>query len=547
MSSGLKNAARGTACGLASLVAQPALGAKQNGVAGFFAGLGTGIASCVALTATGVGVGVYQAGRGVVNSGEALRSARKGMIWDEEKREWYFYLLDQEYKEIMELMDQKQQSGTGGDPSRLSERNVKDRTYYDLLKVSTNASKGELKKAYYREARICHPDKCPDDPDAAKKFQLLGQAYQILSNDDSRAFYDKNGVSETNDSEMQMEKIDPLIFFNVMFASDGVKPYIGELWIANKADSLMKDQLQEQLNEEQAQLDEDAYYAKAQEMSKADALKQRKREVDCAIFLRQRIQSFVDGSIDEAEFIAEAQEEAANISKNMFGDVYLTAIGFALENQADAFIGANSSWHGLEGQAAKMRSRGHSFNNQMRLLGAGISAAKAGSKAYQEAKRLETEAREKNPNSEGAVKMDPETYNEAAQKFEESLPVFLEFAWAVNTQDISRTLRQVCRRLFVDAAELLPMEVRMKRALGVKLLGREFYTMGKIAKTTNLKEVDAKDIRARAEVAAMTTLAKAQGQEMSSEDTEEMIRAARERQSAIYQHEASQQNKQQSS
>jgi translation initiation factor IF-2 len=52
--------------------------------------------------------------------------------------------------------------------------------------------------------------------------------------------------------------------------------------------------------------------------------------------------------------------------------------------------------------------------------------------------------------------------------------------------------------------------------------------MGKLAQKTNVKSVDAQEIRARAEVAAMTTMAKAQGQEVSDKDAEEMIRQARQ-------------------
>jgi hypothetical protein len=52
--------------------------------------------------------------------------------------------------------------------------------------------------------------------------------------------------------------------------------------------------------------------------------------------------------------------------------------------------------------------------------------------------------------------------------------------------------------------------------------------MGKVAEMTSVKTVDAKDIRMRAEVAAMTTLAKAQGQEVNDKDAEEMIRQARQ-------------------
>ena len=200
---------------------------------------------------------------------------------------------------------------------------MKDREYYDLLGVSTNATNVELKKAYYKQSRHVHPDRNPNDPEAAKKFHELSQAYQILSNEQARAFYDKNGKSESNEAEMQLTDIDPYVFFAVMFGSDQVRPYIGELWIANKADSLMKDQslMQDFQNEG---FDEAAFREKAVKRSEEELLKQRKRQVECAINLRERVQPYVDGSQDEAEFVALCQEEAANITNSSFGDIFYT-------------------------------------------------------------------------------------------------------------------------------------------------------------------------------------------------------------------------------
>ncbi|MGH3055031.1 MAG: hypothetical protein ACRDL7_08655, partial [Gaiellaceae bacterium] len=202
----------------------------------------------------------------------------------------------------------------------------------------------------------------------------------------------------------------------------------------------------------------------------------------------------------------------------------------------------------------------YSFSNQMKLLGAGLTAARSASKAYKEVDKLQKEAQSRTsatqPLEQGQQQqqqqqqqdhgdndatggLDAEGYQKASEKIEASLPAFLELAWAVNVQDITRTLKGVCKRLFHDAAELVPLEVRLKRAAAMKVLGREFYTMGQLAKSTQVhKPVDAAEIRARAEVAAMTTMAKAQGQELNDGEAEMMIRQARERESVMKQQQA---------
>ena len=50
---------------------------------------------------------------------------------------------------------------------------------YDMLKVPRGCARSELKKAYHAMARKIHPDKNPDDPQAAQKFMTLKRAYEV--------------------------------------------------------------------------------------------------------------------------------------------------------------------------------------------------------------------------------------------------------------------------------------------------------------------------------------------------------------------------------
>lgn len=67
------------------------------------------------------------------------------------------------------------------------------RDYYEILDVSKNASKEEIKKSYRKKALKYHPDKNPDDKNAEQKFKEAAEAYEVLSNDDKRARYDRFG------------------------------------------------------------------------------------------------------------------------------------------------------------------------------------------------------------------------------------------------------------------------------------------------------------------------------------------------------------------
>src|SRR5260370_4543620 len=70
---------------------------------------------------------------------------------------------------------------------------TKNRDYYDVLGVQRNVSEEEVKRAYRKLAVKFHPDKNPDDPHAEEKFKEIGEAYDVLMDDDKRAAYDRFG------------------------------------------------------------------------------------------------------------------------------------------------------------------------------------------------------------------------------------------------------------------------------------------------------------------------------------------------------------------
>jgi curved DNA-binding protein CbpA len=495
---------------------------------------------------------------------EAKEARELGKVYNPQTKLWEFYLLDEEYEKIRKELEQ-QASSTGGDASassssQLPERKVKDRTYYDLLGVSTNATPGELKKAYYKVARACHPDKNPDDPEAQAKFQKVGQAYQVLSDERKRAAYDRDGLPQEGEASNQddaMHNMDPMVFFSVMFGSALVEPYIGELWLASQTDTVLKDPsmnspagLPDHLSEEEQREWMDNHMT---ELSKKNEQKQRKRQIQIARNLRDRVAQCQSGSAaEDAAYRKGCREEAEKIAAGAFGALYCTTIGFALQVAAEEWLGFQTTFLGLGGHLARTKKNAAGFAANMKLLGAGIKAASAGSKAMVKAEELQQKMAENGTSgaagagasadggakddgtsardgaSAGAAAGGPTLGEEDAQQMamaiDGTLPAFLEFAWAVNQRDIQSTLKVACEKLLDDAS--VPREAKMERAMALKVLGKEFSRVGRKALVEGSqarKQFDPEEIKARVAVATMTTMAKAQGQEVSEEDQEQMI------------------------
>jgi hypothetical protein len=69
------------------------------------------------------------------------------------------------------------------------------RDYYEILGINKNVSDAEIKKAYRRAALKYHPDRNPHNPNVAALFREAAEAYEVLSDPESRKLYDQYGYN----------------------------------------------------------------------------------------------------------------------------------------------------------------------------------------------------------------------------------------------------------------------------------------------------------------------------------------------------------------
>jgi molecular chaperone DnaJ len=108
------------------------------------------------------------------------------------------------------------------------------RDYYDVLGVRRDADQNEIKKAFRRLAREHHPDMNPDDAEAEAAFKECAEAYEVLSDADSRAAYDRYGFDGLKGRPMtDFEHVGFGDLFNIFFggsAFDSVLRDAGGMW-----------------------------------------------------------------------------------------------------------------------------------------------------------------------------------------------------------------------------------------------------------------------------------------------------------------------------
>lgn len=77
------------------------------------------------------------------------------------------------------------------------------RDFYEVLDVSRTADEKQIKSAYRKLAKKYHPDTNPNDAEAKKRFEEIGEAYSVLSDPEKRKLYDRFGMAAFDQAQGQ--------------------------------------------------------------------------------------------------------------------------------------------------------------------------------------------------------------------------------------------------------------------------------------------------------------------------------------------------------
>ena len=104
------------------------------------------------------------------------------------------------------------------------------RDYYEVLGVERDAADREIAKAYRKLAVKFHPDSNPGDEEASQNFKEAAEAYEVLSDQEKRARYDRHGHAGVDGGSQFGSAEDIFAAFGEMFGGGGGGGMFGDLF-----------------------------------------------------------------------------------------------------------------------------------------------------------------------------------------------------------------------------------------------------------------------------------------------------------------------------
>lgn len=276
---------------------------------------------------------------------------------------------------------------------------------YDVLGVQPDANEAVIKRAYYLLARKYHPDKNSGDPEATEKFQRLGEAYQILSNPETRALYDKYGESAIQQN--QVDTVDPSTLFAMVFGSDQFMHLVGELQLATLA----------------AHVDDDGNAPTHEFLENC----QNQRVVKLAAEMLSFLEPWTSG--DRRAFVKWAKKQVSTLGETNFGPAILYTIGYVYARRANIALG-KSHMFGLPAFFKGGLYRTHKINSQLKANAAASRVMNQHKKLVDKVMKLNREGRE----------MDNDESQKIAVEMAENA---VDMMWKISVIDIQRTVESV--------------------------------------------------------------------------------------------------------
>ncbi|KAL3928683.1 MAG: hypothetical protein SGBAC_012545, partial [Bacillariaceae sp.] len=153
---------------------------------------------------------------------QSIQSWWKGSVWNPyDGGSWQLYNLKEHQEELIR--------------ERVSSNDNDKPNYYQILEVPASATKSEIKRAYYVKAKELHPDKNLQSDEAEtseEAFLELQKAYQTLSDDVQRSWYDEVGESSSAQDKMAA-MFHPNLLFSILFDSNSLQPFVGNLAVSS--------------------------------------------------------------------------------------------------------------------------------------------------------------------------------------------------------------------------------------------------------------------------------------------------------------------------